>query len=425
MTIESNQQEENHKEIGRLNEALKQLSFQNQMMLNWVNGSVITVDRGGNVLYANENALKDAGLTGEELVGLNMHETMHYSQEDGSEYPWEFSPIFAAIEDGSSHHVDGEVFWHKDGSSFKVDYIVSPTRNEHNEVTGAVIIFRNLTSQALIDAKRIHGMKLESIGELSAGIAHEINTPVQFIGNNISFLRESFFDMMEILQAFIEFGKLLRDESVHEEILDELDKLIARVDVEYLQDEAPVAFDQTQEGVDRVTKLVLGLKGFAHSSSNETKSATEINDVINNALIVCRNAYKYVADLKLDLGEIPHISAFGGDLGQVIVNLVLNAAQAIEEKSRETGERGVITIKSFQKDDNITIQIGDTGGGIPIRLWERIFDPFFTTKEVGKGSGQGLSISRTIIHEKHGGELSFESTIGVGTVFTIQLPIIS
>lgn len=423
MTVETDPQRDLSKEIDRLNEALKQLSFQNQMMLNWVNGSVITVDKDGNVLHANEIALKDAGLTHEELVGRQMHETMQHSQDDGSEYPWEFSPIFAAIEDGSSHHVDGEVFWHKDGSSFKVDYIVSPTRDERNEVIGAVIIFRNLTSQALIEAKRIHGMKLESIGVLSAGIAHEINTPIQFIGNNISFLRESFSDMVEILHAYIEFGKMLREEGIHENILDEIDELMASVDVEYLQDEAPVAFDQTQEGVERVTQLVRGLKGLAHSNSNETKAPTEMNEVINNALIVCQNAYKYVADLETDLQEIPHISAFGGDIGQVIVNLIVNAAHAIEEKNKKTGERGVISIKSFQENGEIMVQIGDTGSGIPMRLRERIFDPFFTTKDVGKGSGQGLAISRTIIHEKHNGELSFESTVGERTVFTIRLPI--
>jgi signal transduction histidine kinase len=130
--------------------------------------------------------------TFEEFVGRQCHETMHHTTDDGGEYPWEFCPVFAAIEDGSSHHVDGDVFWIKNKSSFSADYIVSPIRDENNEISGATLIFRNLTEQRLQEAKRIHGMKLESIGELSAGFAHEINTPIQFIGSNVSFLNEGF-----------------------------------------------------------------------------------------------------------------------------------------------------------------------------------------------------------------------------------------
>ena len=407
----------------RLHEALTQVLFQNKMMLNWVNGAVITVDRNGNVLSANETALHALNLTLEEFIGRHCHETMHHTTDDGGEYPWEFCPVFAAIEDGSSHHVDGDVFWKKDKSSFSADYIVSPIRDENNEISGATLIFRNLTEQKIQEAKRIHGMKLESIGELSAGIAHEINTPIQFIGSNVSFLKEAFDDLLELTNRYGVLRDAVKDRKDLESLLAQIAEQEDIVDLEYLQEEAPKAFEQTIHGVDRVTSLVLGLKGFAHVQDNENKAAANINDIIRNTLIVCTNAYKYVAELETDLGELPMIKVFHGDIGQVILNLVVNAAHAIEDKKGASSEMGRITVKSFLEGDQVVISVSDTGCGIPPGIRERIFDPFYTTKAVGRGSGQGLTISRTIINEKHGGDLSFESAVGQGTTFFIKLPV--
>jgi PAS domain S-box-containing protein len=410
------------KEISGLRETLKQVGYQNQMMLNWVNGAVITVDREGRVNHANEAALLALGWSIEAFIGLHVHETIHHSQDDGSEYPWEFCPVFAAIEDGSSHHVDGDVFWHRNGSSFSADYIVCPARDENNEITGAVLTFRNLTEQKIQEAKRIHSMKLESIGELSAGIAHEINTPIQFIGNNISFLQDSFDDMLKLLESYAELREAVAGRAEYSKIINKIDLAAEEADIEYLQEEGPKAFEQTQHGVDRVTKLVLGLKGFARSGEGDKKGSADINEIIRNTLNVCQNAYKYVADLELDLEELPSISVFAGDIGQVLVNLVVNAAHAIEEKRNSSDPLGKIHISSRKDEHDIFISVSDTGGGIPEGLKERVFDPFFTTKEVGRGSGQGLAISRTIIHDRHNGELSFESTVGKGTTFIIRLP---
>lgn len=410
------------KEINGLRETLKQVGYQNQMMLSWVNGAVVTVDKEGLVNSANEAALQALGWDMEELIGLHMHEKIHHSQDDGSEYPWEFCPVFAAIEDGSSHHVDGDVFWHKNGTSFSADYIVCPTRNDNSEVTGAVLTFRNLTNIKLEEAKRIHSMKLESIGELSAGIAHEINTPIQFIGSNISFLQDCFDDLLALLQAYEKLKAKVENNEEVKELIEAIDAAAEEADIEYLIEEGPRAFEQTQHGVDRVTKLILGLKGFARSGEGESKGPADINEIIYNTLTVCKNAYKFVAELETDLAELPSIPIYAGDIGQVLVNLVVNAAHAIEEHRKPNSPLGKLSIKSYAKDGSVYISVTDTGGGIPENLKERIFDPFFTTKEVGKGSGQGLAISRTIIHERHNGELSFESVVGEGTTFTIRLP---
>ncbi len=423
MSEETSDSNSLQKKIDGLLETLKQVSYQNEMMLNWVNGAVVMVDRAGLVIQANKAALAALGWSLEEFIGRHKHETIHHSQDDGSEYPWDFCPVFAAIEDGSSHHVDGDVFWHKNGSSFSADFIVCPTRDENNEITGAVLTFRNLTEQRLKEANRIHSMKLESIGELSAGIAHEINTPIQYIGSNVSFLQDSFQDLLKLVEAYGRLKDALADSAQFGELLAEIESLEQEADIEYLQDEAPKAFEQTRGGVDRVTKLVLGLKGFAHSGDGEIKRPTDINEIITNSLIVCHNAYKYVAQMDTDFGELPTINVYPGDIGQVIVNLVVNAAHAIADQKGQSPELGTIRICTRCEDKIITISVSDTGGGIPEGVRQRVFDPFFTTKDVGRGSGQGLAISRTIIHDKHQGELAFESTVGKGTTFFVRLPL--
>jgi PAS domain S-box-containing protein len=411
------------KKIDGLLETLKQVNYQNSMMLNWVNGAVIAVDRDGRVIQANETALMALGWTDEEFIGRHLHDTIHHSQEDGSEYPYDFCPVFAAIEDGSSHHVNGDVFWHKDNTSFSADFIVCPTRNDDNEITGAVITFRNLTEQRLQEAKRIQSMKLESIGELAAGIAHEINTPIQFIGSNIDFLRDGFEDVVQVIKAYTGLRDKLTGSAEHADILDTIAEAEENADLSYLEDEIPKAFEQTIDGVKRVTKLVLGLKGFAHSGAGEHKTNADINEIITNSLIVCHNAYKYVAELSTELGDLPTIKAYPGDIGQVIVNLVINAAQAIAEQKEKTGAMGKITIRTSCESGMIVIAIADSGGGIPEKIQPRVFDPFFTTKKVGLGSGQGLAICRTLIHDKHQGEITLDSTIGQGTTFSIRLPL--
>ncbi len=411
------------KKIDGLLETLKQVNYQNLMMLNWVNGAVVTVDREGKIIQANNAALNALGWSAEELIGRHKHETIHHSQNDGSEYPWDFCPVFAALEDGSSHHVDGDVFWHKNGSSFSADFIVCPTRDDNNEITGALLTFRNLTEQRLKEANRIHSMKLESIGELAAGIAHEINTPIQFIGSNLSFLRESFDDLLQLIAGYGRLKEAVNGLPQFKEVLGEIEELEGQADLEYLHDETPKAFDQTMGGVERVSKMVLGLKGFAHAGASEAKHPANINEIITNSLIVCHNAYKYVAELETDFAELPPIQVYPGDIGQVIINLVVNAAHAIADLKKENNELGKIRIVTSCADKVITIQVVDNGGGIPEGVKQRVFDPFFTTKEVGRGSGQGLAISRTIIHDKHQGELSFASTVGKGTTFFVKLPL--
>lgn len=412
-------------ENNRLLNTLTQVLYQNEMLLGWVNGGVITVDSEGRVLTANETALGSLGWEGEDLKGRQFHETCHHTLEDGSEYPWDFCPVFAAIEDGSSHHVTDDLFWKSDGSSFVADYIVNPVRDGNHRIIGATLIFRNLTEQRMKEGKRIHSMKLESIGELSAGIAHEINTPIQFIGSNLSFLQECLDDLLALIEKYQGLKNIIDESEENKNIINTITAKEEEVDLEYLLEEVPRAIEQTNHGVERVTELVQGLKGFAHSAETDTKTSADLNEIINNTLVVCHNSYKYVAKLEKNLGTLPSVQVCHGDIGQVILNLVVNAAHAIEEKQKEPSDMGVITITSGVEGNYAVVRVSDTGGGIDQSVKDRIFDPFFTTKEVGRGSGQGLAISRTIVNEKHGGELLFETTAGEGSIFTVKLPLSS
>ena len=191
-------------------------------------------------------------------------------------------------------------------------------------------------------------------------------------------------------------------------------------DVEYLCERIPVAFERTTDGIARVRSIVQAMKRFSHASSTELAPA-DINEALETTLAVCRNEYKYVALVTVELGDFPPVTCNIGELNQVFLNLIINAAQAIEEAVGDSGDQREIRIATRMEGDEVVIEIADDGPGIPPELLDRIYEPFFTTKEVGKGTGQGLALARTTI-ERHSGSLECDSTVGEGTTFTIRLP---
>jgi signal transduction histidine kinase len=206
------------------------------------------------------------------------------------------------------------------------------------------------------------------------------------------------------------------------ELLTELQGAIEGADFEYLREEIPKAVAQSLDGVERVATIVRAMKEFAHPGQKQ-KGAADLNQALANALIVARNEYKYVADAETDFGELPAVVCHIGELNQVFLNLLINAAHAIEEQMKKTDKRGVITVRTRQLNDRAVISISDTGCGIPATIQSKIFDPFFTTKEVGRGTGQGLAIARAIVVEQHGGSITFEPNGAQGTTFVVSLPI--
>ncbi|MCA9738384.1 MAG: histidine kinase, partial [Gemmatimonadetes bacterium] len=263
-----------------------------------------------------------------------------------------------------------------------------------------------------------HAQKLESVGQLAAGIAHEINTPMQFIGDNARFLQGSFTDLLSLVDLYRDTLATVELASGPRTRIAELED---EVDLEFLQQRVPQAFARTLEGVDRVSTIVSAMKAFAHPGHD--KVATDINLALQTTLTVARNEYKYVADVVTDFGDIPLVPCYAGDMNQVFLNLVLNAAQAIEERNVGREERGALTLRSWRDGEFVVVSVSDTGTGIPEAIHHRLFEPFFTTKPVGKGTGQGLAISYAVVVEKHGGSLRFETTPGEGTTFFVRLPI--
>jgi EAL domain-containing protein (putative c-di-GMP-specific phosphodiesterase class I)/two-component sensor histidine kinase len=262
--------------------------------------------------------------------------------------------------------------------------------------------------------------RLEVVGQLAAGIAHEINTPLQFVGDSVTFLKEAVDELVGLTASYREALYTEAPIRLSERRL-AMREAEERADLEYLCERIPAAFARTADGITRVRSIVQAMKSFSHASSREAAPA-DINEAIETTLVVCRNEYKYVANVALDLGELPAVICNVGELNQVFLNLIVNAAQAIEEKVADSGEQGKITISTRVEQDTVLIEITDDGPGIPRALWDRIYEPFFTTKEVGKGTGQGLALARATI-ERHAGSLVCDSEPGEGTTFTIRLPL--
>jgi PAS domain S-box-containing protein len=242
--------------------------------------------------------------------------------------------------------------------------------------------------------------KLESVGQLAAGIAHEINTPIQYIGDNIRFIQDSFADLGRLLRGYENVATAVQTNAMTPEVLAELESSIRQTDIEYLSKEIPLAVQQSLEGVCRVTKIVHAMKEFSHPGVKE-RIAIDLSRAIETTITVATSEWKYVAELVTDFDHaLPLVPCLPGELNQVILNLIVNAAHAIGDVVKNTeGSKGVIKISTRRHDSWAEIKISDTGAGIPESIRHRIFDPFFTTKEVGKGTGQGLAIAWSTVVE--------------------------
>jgi PAS domain S-box-containing protein len=290
-------------------------------------------------------------------------------------------------------------------------------------------MFVDITEAKESEASRAHmegelrlSQKLEAVGSLAAGIAHEINTPVQFVGDTIRFLQDAFDDLLELTAVQEQLREAVEAGSVDRELLARVLAAEEVADLEYLRERVPGAFQRGADGVTRIAAIVRAMRDFAHPPTLE-KAPVNVLATLNDTLIVAMNAYKYIAEVTTDYEELPSVMANGGELSQVFLNLVVNAAHAIESVVGESGARGAISLSARREGEHVRISIGDTGGGIPDDVAARVFDPFFTTKDVGRGTGQGLAIARTMVVERHGGTLTFETEPGRGTTFHVQLPI--
>lgn len=310
----------------------------------------------------------------------------------------------------------------QDGRLVPVHFTRSPMRASDGSIEAYVCVWLDLSDQRQLEIELRHAQKLESLGQMAAGVAHEINTPIQFVGDSLSFLQEAFDDLRRVLTTYRQSREQWGRDARFAQWVQAVTAAEEEADIEFVEAEAPGAFERASHGLSRVASIVKALKSFSHPGSEDV-APTDLNEVIATTLTLAHNEYKYVADLETDLKELPEVPCHAGDMGQVFLNLIVNAAHAIEEKAQGTGEHGRIRIASRQEGDWAVYSISDTGAGIPAHVMDRIFDPFFTTKEVGKGTGQGLAISQRIVVEKHRGRIEVDSSPGEGTTFRIFLPL--
>jgi len=413
---------------------------------NATNG-IITIDERGKIETFNHAAEDMFGYTAEETIGRNIRILMpspHRENHDG--YLSRYIETGEAKIIGIGRETQGK---RKDGSTFPIDLSVSKVDlGDHLIFTGIV---RDITQRKQAEGK-LHSLnndlhnvntklqkemakreqietelhmaqKLEAVGQLAAGIAHEINTPMQYLGDNVHFLKTAFDDYLELIGKYQQVCLALTQVPGHEAVLDEVKEAEETADLPYLKDHLPQSFERTFEGIERVSTIVKAMKDFSHPDQRE-KTSTDINKGLTSTLTVARNEYKYVAEVETELGDIPPVMCHAGEINQVFLNIIVNASHAIGDVVKESQTKGKILIRTeVEKEDSVLITIKDSGGGIPEEIRQRVFDPFFTTKAVGRGTGQGLAIARSTIADKHGGSLTLESEIGQGTTFFIRLPI--
>jgi two-component system NtrC family sensor kinase len=381
--------------------------------------------RSGEFIFLNSSGRSMLGLgPHEELLALSLKEIR--VPERVSEF--ESFAMPGALRDGLW---TGEtMFRKKSGETFPVKEYVQPHREPNGDVAYFAVIAHDLTQSKRFEEDRksmelqlIQAHKLESIGQLAAGIAHEINTPTQYIGDNTRFLKDAFAGLVALLPKYAELLKAAKAGKIEPALIDEVESAESTADVEFMVTEIPQAIQQSLEGLERVTKIVRAMKDFSHPGVRE-KTMIDINHSIESTITVARNEWKYVAEMELQLDQsLPLVPCMPGEINQVVLNLVVNAAHAIEDVvANKPNTKGTITVSTARVGNAVEIRIKDTGAGIPEKLRKKIFEPFFTTKQVGKGTGQGLAIARGVI-AKHGGDIDFESVVGIGTTFIVRLPI--
>ena len=282
----------------------------------------------------------------------------------------------------------------------------------------------DITERKRMEQDLAQAQKLEAVGQLAAGIAHEINTPIQYIGDNTRFLLEAFQGFSDLLTALERLLESCKAGTADEALFHEVEQMLQQADVDYYAEEVPRAVLQSLDGVERVARIVRAIKEFAHPGSEE-KQAIDLNRAVENTVTLARNEWKYVADMVTDFApHLPLVQCRPSDINQVVLNLVVNAAQAIGEAlGAGPQHKGTIRVSTRRDGPWAEIAVCDTGRGIPEEIHSKIFNPFFTTKEIGKGTGQGLAIAHSLVVEKHGGTISFDTELKRGTTFYVRLPI--
>ncbi len=364
----------------------------------------------------------------ERIFGISRGDVLG-KQIDECGLQWDWPKIAETIRICQTNNVATRLgdmrFRRPDGKEGFLGITVSAIEGSQQKPPGILLLGNDTTQQKILESQLVQAQKLESIGQLAAGIAHEINTPAQYVGDNARFLLEAYGDLERVHDLYDRLLVDLGAGNPTEPLVRKIEEVVREVDLGYIREEVPKAVRQSIEGIERISRIVRAMKDFSHPGT-EAKTEIDLNKAIESTITVARNEWKYFAEMVTDFDPaLPFVPCLPAEINQVILNVIINAAHAVADalKQKGTDTLGTITVTTRALGEQAEIRISDSGTGIPEKIRSKIFDPFFTTKEVGKGTGQGLAISRSVVVDKHGGTITFDSEIGRGTTFIIRLPL--
>jgi PAS domain S-box-containing protein len=393
-----------------------------KLILESIPSVLIGVGRDGRVTQWNAAAERTFALRAADVVGKPFAECG---------IKWDWKQILAYQKQDSNlasyTHIDDVAFQRPDGKQGFLSVSLAWLAGTATTASSLLVFIVDITERKHLELQSVQSMKLEAIGQLAAGIAHEINTPTQYVGDNLRFLDDGFRALSEMLARYREALAGVGDK-VPLELAHAIEVAAERVDLAYVLEEVPKSIAQAVDGVERISTIVQAMKEFSHPEPG-TRKLANLNRALENTINVARNEWKYVAEVETRLDpSLPAVPCNPGELNQVFLNIVINAAHAIAAVGKGAGAAGSqplgrITVATRRDGEWVEVAVADTGTGIPEAARARVFDPFFTTKEVGKGTGQGLYIARDIVVKRHGGTIDFVTELGRGTTFRIRLPV--
>lgn len=403
----------------QLEDDLRKAHAQSEQLISSLSSILICIDKNDRIIEWNTVAVRTFGIVNDAVMGRLFSECGIQWRDTGI-----VKRILDCQKETHTVLIDDVGFKYPDGKngflSIKVNHIIG----DHGRHMGLLLVGADITERKILESQLLQAQKLESIGQLAAGIAHEINTPAQYVGDNTRFLKDAFDGICKLMGKYAELLKAYKNGMATGMMIQDIETAENEADREYIVEEIPKAIHQSLEGIGRITKIVSAMKDFSHPGTVE-KTPIDINRAIESTITVARNEWKYVANMVTDYDlTIPPVLCLPNEFNQAVLNIIINAAHAIADVVGDGHKgKGTITVSTKCYDNQAEIRIQDTGTGIPEEIRTKIFDPFFTTKQVGRGTGQGLSLVHSFVTRKHGGTINCETEEGKGTTFIIRIPV--